>query len=518
MDLEAIKKLGTEPCAGGGAGESVRYESEFEQLSNEIEKLTSVEQTPVDWRQVVTLGETLLGKGKDLLVAAYMTCGLLERGGYEGLGVGCELLKALTDNFWDGLFPEARRMRARIAAFEWLGARLEKVIATKGEPAMSDGPGLEAAVEALQYINRNPDDKFGQEGPNLGPAVRALRGKLDEVPQPEPEPEPEPEPDPATAQAEAAPPPPPPEPEPEPEPEPADPETVFEAMRGIREQEREYAGILRAADPVDPRGWLLSREAWWNDVAVQPGEPPRVDAPVGAPDDLAPLEAALATGEFQQALDQGEELLERFPVWLDLQLVIVRAIDGLGLRYARVHHAVIEALGFLLRRCPTLPDALGNDDKPLATEATRVWLKNEVIGASTDATPDPAVTTGAEARKLVARGQLGEAMRLMTGRIDATASRRGRFELRLDLSRLCIEAGRAELAAPQLEQLEQEVAHFSLEEWEPELAAELVRLLWQCCSGPKAVPSLEARGQDIYARLCRLDPAAAITATGPQGD
>ena len=198
----------------------------------------------------------------------------------------------------------------------------------------------------------------------------------------------------------------------------------------------------------------------------------------------------------------------------------MRALDGLGLRYARVHHAVIEALGFLLRRCPTIAEANGNDDRPLATEATRVWLKNEVLGGGGADQPAPSAsaTTGAEARKLVARGQLGEAMRLMTGRIDATASRRGRFELRLDLARLCIEAGRPELAAPQLEQLEQEVTHFSLEEWEPELAAELVRLLWQCCSGPKAVPALAARGQDIYARLCRLDPAAAITATGPQGD
>jgi type VI secretion system protein VasJ len=124
---------------------------------------------------------------------------------------------------------------------------------------------------------------------------------------------------------------------------------------------------------------------------------------------------------------------------------------------------------------------------------------------------------GAEARKLVARGKLGDAIRLLTLRIDATASRRGRFQLRLDLARVCIEAARIDLAVPQLVQLEQEITHFSLEEWEPELAAEVVRLLWQCCSGDKPAPSLAARGHDIYARLCRLDPAAAVSAPGPQG-
>ena len=89
--------------------------------------------------------------------------------------------------------------------------------------------------------------------------------------------------------------------------------------------------------------------------------------------------------------------------------------------------------------------------------------------------------------------------------------------LRLDLAQICIEAGRMELAVPQLEQLEQEVTHFSVEEWEPDLATSVVRWLWQCCTGPTKVPSLAERSKDIYARLCRLDPAAAVSAPGPSG-
>ena len=116
---------------------------------------------------------------------------------------------------------------------------------------------------------------------------------------------------------------------------------------------------------------------------------------------------------------------------------------------------------------------------------------------------------------MVARRKLGEAIGFLTGRIDSTASRRGRFRLRLDLARLCIESGRKELAVPQLDQLEGEVDHFSVEEWEPELATEVVRLLWQCCAGKKPVAALAERGKDIYARLCRLDPAAAVSEVGP---
>ena len=153
----------------------------------------------------------------------------------------------------------------------------------------------------------------------------------------------------------------------------------------------------------------------------------------------------------------------------------------------------------------------------LATDATRVWAANELL-ADEQAAVDAEAEAGVEARRMVARDDLAGAIRLLTGRIDATASRRGRFRLRLDLARLSIESGRKELAVPQLEQLEQEVDHFSLEEWEPELVTDVVRLLWECCAGDDPAPRLAERGREIYARLCRLDPAAAVSAQGPQGD
>ncbi|HEX5053717.1 MAG TPA: type VI secretion system protein TssA [Planctomycetota bacterium] len=515
MSLDALATIGTEPIPGAApCGESVRYDPDFEALSNEIEKLTAVEQVPVDWNRVVQLGGALLAKGKDLLVASYLTCGLLERGGYAGLATGCGVLRGLFDNFWDGLFPELRRMRARIAALDWLAARLEKVLPLRGDPGEADRQPLEAAIADLDTMLADANGRFEGEGPTLGPALRALRGKLDAIPRPaEPEPEP-PAADSAPAASTRAPEPPPPPP---PEPDPVDPEAVAKALAGMREKQIEYAAVLRLADDSDPRAYLLLREALWSDVAVptgEGGEPPR--SGVGDKSVLAPLEAGLDGGEYAQVLREAEELLPEHPLWLDLQLVAVNAMDGLGRRHARARHAVLESLAFLLRRCPTLAEASNGEGQPLAAKATRVWLANEVVPAAGGQAEQASV--GSEARKLVARGKLGEAMRLMTGRIDATASRRGRFVLRLDLARLCIEAGRLDLAVPQLEQLDKEVTHFSLEEWEPDLATEVVRSLWQCCAGPKPAPSLAARGQDIYARLCRLDPAAAVSAIGPQGE
>lgn len=525
MDLEAIRSLGTGPIsAASPAGESVRYEPEFEQLSTEIEKLTSVEQTPVDWRVVVNLSSDLLkGKGKDLLVASYLAFGLLEQKGYNGLAAGIEAINGLVENFWEGLFPELRRLRARIAALEWLASRLEKSLGARSDPGANEREGLEQCIAGLARLLADEANHFQGDAPNVGPARRALKAKLDTIPQPEPEPEPaaaeETVPDnasesaaPTAAPTAVAPPPPPPPP---PEPEPAnDPDAVRVALKKFHAQQVEYAAILRDSDDTDPHGYLLLREAVWSQATIADRE----RESVGDAEFLSVLAKDLEAGEYDSVLARTEKLMAEHPLWLDLQLMTVRALEELGRRYARARSAVIGSLAFLLQRVPDLAEAKNHKGESFASDAAQVWLRNEVLAASeTHSANDPA-EVGKEARKLVARGQLGDAMRLLTQRIEMTASRRGRFVLRLDLAQLCIEAGRLELAVPQLEQLEQEVTHFSLEEWEPDLATSVVRWLWECCAGAAAAPSLAERSKDIYARLCRLDPAAAVSAKGPQGD
>jgi len=519
MDLVTLRALGTEPCtAAAPAGESVRYDTDFEALAAEIEKLTSVEQTSVDWNRVLTLSSNLLRKGKDLLVGSYLACGAFERLGYGGLGAACTAIQGLLQNFWPGLFPELRRLRARIAALDWLAARLEKVLVAKGDPGIKDREGIEEALSALQAIIADEAQLFAGEGPNLSPAIRALRSKLSAIPVPEePKVAPAAQSEPERRPEVSAPPPAPPPPPPPPKADTA--ERVLEALAGSRAKLLEFAKILQDADSTDVRAYILRRAAVWQDPELKvDADKPQISGRIGDATKRSAVQAQLDNGEFAEALASAERLLEEHPLWLDLQLLTVLALDGLGRRYSRVREAVLAAMGYLLRRWPSLVEAADAKDQQIASPGTQVWLRNEVLGGAVASTErDMLAELGVESRKLVARGKLGEAIRMLTLRIDATASRRGRFQLRLDLARVCIEALRIDLAVPQLVQLEQEITHFSLEEWEPELAADVVRLLWQCCSGDKPAPSLAARGHDIYARLCRLDPAAAVSAPGPQG-
>ena len=62
-------------------------------------------QTP-DWDTVVELSEELIStKAKDLEIASYLIEGLARTNGFPGIRDGFKLIKEITENFWDGLYP-----------------------------------------------------------------------------------------------------------------------------------------------------------------------------------------------------------------------------------------------------------------------------------------------------------------------------------------------------------------------------------------------------------------------------
>lgn len=117
-----IENLGSQPIPGPNpAGQDARYDVEYEQLQAEIDKLNSVTKVEeVDWKRVVDLsGNILERKAKDLLAAAYMSVGLTQTRGLEGLVLGMRILKEMTTTFWEDCFPPKKRLRGRINAFSW---------------------------------------------------------------------------------------------------------------------------------------------------------------------------------------------------------------------------------------------------------------------------------------------------------------------------------------------------------------------------------------------------------------
>jgi len=124
------------PIAGENpAGADLRYDPLYDKIKEarredddapqgEWERTRKV----ADWPQVVKLAtDALATKTKDLQLAAWLTEALIRREGFAGLVQGLPLLKGLTEQFWDQVYPELEDgdPELRAAPLEWVGTRLE---------------------------------------------------------------------------------------------------------------------------------------------------------------------------------------------------------------------------------------------------------------------------------------------------------------------------------------------------------------------------------------------------------
>jgi len=509
-DLAAVAALGTAPIAGANpAGVSSRYEPDFEKMAAEIAKLESVEgRKGIKWDVVVECSISLLtGKTKDLLVASYMTLGLLEEDGYSGLAAGFTACKDILNTFWDTLFPEKARLRARGQAIQWMADRVTPALRERSSASRSDKDALTAAVAALGEIAAFAGQKFEEGGPALQELQSAVQDKLYSVPADDAPASSEPasaeqssssSPEAAAAPAQT---------------EIESAESALAALAEMRDRRIKAATVLREANPADPLPYRLLRSAVWEDLLDAPAATGGVTEQAGGDAAFAvQMEERLEKGEYASVIPECEAKLAADRLWLDTNFILHRAMEGLGKPYAAARRAVAAEVVRVVRSCPSLLEISFSDGTPMAGESTRLWILHELsaLPAKAGGAAGALETALAEARKLVARKNFPEAAALLQKELRAAANRRDRFLGRLYLAKLCAEAGRLDLALPQLEGLDEEGRKFALEEWEPSLAAEIARELWRCHKA-SATPEKAA---EFYARLCRLDLGAALAIDG----
>ncbi len=129
MDLTDI---GKKPISEAKpSGEDVRYEPEFEELENEIAKLsTPTASEGINWVNVQEKSVDILsGKSKNLLVSCYLSIALMKNENLNGFAVGVHILKDILYEFWESLYPPKKRMRGRVNAIEWWSEKVAQTTA-----------------------------------------------------------------------------------------------------------------------------------------------------------------------------------------------------------------------------------------------------------------------------------------------------------------------------------------------------------------------------------------------------
>ncbi|QNI33798.1 type VI secretion system protein TssA [Alloacidobacterium dinghuense] len=110
------------------------------------------------------------------------------------------------------------------------------------------------------------------------------------------------------------------------------------------------------------------------------------------------------------------------------------------------------------------------------------------------------------ARDMIRQGQLPQAIQLLLRDAARQPNGRARFQSRLHIAQLCVDAGEKRVAVRVLDELIKEIDERKLEEWEAgELIAQPLALLLKCIESDD-----DGRREELFSRLCRIDPIAAL--------
>ncbi|HEY2409958.1 MAG TPA: type VI secretion system protein TssA [Polyangiaceae bacterium] len=515
-----------EPIAGDNpAGNDPAYEPDFEKVKLELDKLTSMSGGTPAWDDMIALGDGLLkGKAKDFRLAVWLSVARMQTSGLNGLLEGFSLTHQLSGKFWDNMYPDAKRGRARANLAGWLNEQAAAWL-LELTPTAGDREPLQALEELYKSLDGLLSEKLGDLYPGMGALRGALRDKIRQVPAeapPPPVPEAVAPAAPAAAGAPAA--------APSGFSAPAAPavtsaEDAVAALRALGKSICEAAKFLRKADPAQAWPYRLQRTGAWLTVrAVPPVEGRATRIPPPPADQRKKLETQLAGEQWLELLNTAEDMTGTFLFWFDLHRMVALAMDRLGALFLPARESVGREIVGFVTRYPAIVGLTFADGTAFADAATQSWLDQErqkwgggSPGGASRANPEDEELAERfkEAKELVGSGKIGEGLGLAIQLASRGADARTRFRARLNVAKLALTGGKPEVARPILEGLLQEADAHRLEVWEPELCASLFSALAACIKPPSKPGADGGSWAAVFDRLCRLDPAAALKLAGP---
>ncbi|WP_314957404.1 type VI secretion system protein TssA [Bradyrhizobium cosmicum] len=525
-NIDARARHGAAPVPGPApAGMNVRDAAEFEQLEAEVRRMDADGPAAVDWSKVSTLSLHILSnQSKDILVACWASYGLFRTGGYQGLAVGLGVLRGMVDAHWEGLFPPIRRERARVAAIDWLFGRVGPEVA-ENAPTEADYPAVLAAYEVLDDLDWQLREKLVNEQVALGELLSALQPHYDQAKRV------------IAAAAERA---------TEAATQAAELAAVAPAVSILpvksaqsavveasltATSDDDWAGFIdrlpdmlrqataarRVTSPTDPKVYLFARVGSWMRFDALPPDTGGRTTICPPADNIAALEAKVATGRHADVVNLVEEIVWTAPFWLDTHRHAAKALKQMGPLFEPAAAVVRAGLALLAIRYPRIFELQFNDGRPFADEETRAWVAAD--GADVSPGRDPVDVAVAEAYRLIGGGQPQAALEKLSHALNGVRGERARFVGQLAQARFCIETGFVTTAIPLLEHMEEVVAERNLESWEPELVLDVAELRFRAMSYSDSQqmidePRRRAALEQLRTRVAGIDIARASQLSG----
>jgi len=515
MTTDLISELGTQPIPGAQpVGNEVREEPAFELLEAELAKLSSAVNSPnMDWNKVTQLSAELLGtKGKDLLVACYLTAGLLETRGLYGLADGLKVVGDLVQTYWDTLYPPLKRMRGRRNALQWL---IDRVQQRATETDWASLPPQEGELVAQLNERVRAIDAVVADKDSEAPSVRTLLSLIGtltvaEVKLPDPEP-------PAAAAAAPSAPGVPGEAPPPPATLLLDSASNVErALEDACSRMGSLAEWFLANDSSNPLSYRLNRTAAWSTLeALPPADAgqTRIPPPISQVSDaLVRLKDSQSDAELVQF---AEAQLAAFPFWLDLNAICAAALGRMGSGFASARQEVCNETSRLLARLPGLEQLSFAGGTPFADSDTQDWLATLGVGSFTGSgRPAPSgrerdeVTAAIRnARSLAANDDLASAAACLQDQLALHPSAREQLLLQIRLCELLLQHRPGAALKAFAQAVVESIDRHELTVWDPAMALDGLQVAYGVMTRDEEDRSA---ADALLARIVTLDAGMAV--------
>lgn len=293
------------------------------------------------------------------------------------------------------------------------------------------------------------------------------------------------------------------------------------------------ARYLRRELPYSPMPYLIPRALRFGELRATGGVPDPMFLAAPPSEVRVELKQLATQGAWDQLREKAEEAagLPCGRAWLDVQRYAWTACFNSGAQLPA--QAIISELRTLVADFPQITQWTLADDTPTANPETVQWMQQNGVFPPPSAPvvesqppppppvqwhPTPEATNGEPAppdayelaMEAARTGRIEEALTLLAREAAQESSGRGKFMRKAQLAQVCLAAGHDDIGRPILQELATEIEERGLEDWEDsDLIASPLALLYRCYA-----PNGDGDGEErrkLYARICRLDPARALT-------
>jgi len=487
-------------------GENINYDADFDVVKAEMGKMGNIDYALIESACKKLLKE----KSKDIRLLCFLGYVLLRKEAWGQVADVFDGFVKLAENNFDQMYPD--RPRGKQMAIQWMAEpRFNETLAKK--PEEKDYEDLARLSSSLEKLKGLLERKF-PEGSPFPTGLYNAASAWEKQCKPKPK---SPEGSSSGGQASGV---------------SAGPAEPMETPKQAQTAGKKIARFLIEKEPDKIMGYRLMRALRWDLLEkAPPAENGKTQLAPPPPELLASLQSALAAKEHKAALDKAEVAFTAGAnhLCLSLQRISALCCKNLGDQFAALHRAVLFETGVFIRRIPELPSLMFSDGSPLCDEATKEWIALEVnpqFSASTGeaaaqkapgAAADPLELEKKEALALAAGGSVEKALDLVQNGLRNSANERDNFRRSIVLCGLLITAKQPDIALSILESLNEKIAQYHLDKWDPDLSVEAWSALVKALKMAKAgkPPNVQALMHDklgaALGKISQIDPKKAFS-------